>query len=127
MFQKQFQLNKVRRLINTYGETFSVRRPKTNEFGEPLKEFTEYTIRGLYHETSSYVSKTSTESSTIRQKSMPMILCILDELPTFLQDDVLLYKGKEYRLGEVKNVSEAGIIGDISLEEVQKDGNWVPL
>ena len=125
MFQKQFQLNKVRRLINTHGENFLVRRPKRNFFGEPTGETTEFYIRGLYHETASYLSKTSTEGSTTRQKSMPMILCVLGTLPTFLQEDILLYNGKEYRLGEVKDLSEAGVIGDISLEEVQKDGNWI--
>lgn len=117
-----FQLNKVRRLINTQGKHFSFQRQKTNEFGEPNGQTISVNIIGVYHETTSYLSKTVTQATTIRQKPSPMILCLWEDAQKVVQTDELTFNGKTYKVGEVKNISEANIVGDISLEEVQTDG-----
>lgn len=120
-----FQLNKVRRLINTQGAQFSFQRQETNEFGEPNGQTESVDIVGVYHETTSFLSKTSTESTTIRQKPSPMILCLWEDAQKILHTDELSFNGKTYKVGEVKNISEANIVGDISLEEVQTNGQRV--
>lgn len=117
-----FQLNKVRRLIKTQGQNFSFSRPGTNEFGEPNGQTEPVVISGVYHETTSYLSKTVTQATTIRQKPSPMILCLWEDAQKVVQTDELTFNGKTYKVGEVKNISEANIVGDISLEEVQTDG-----
>ncbi len=117
-----FQLNKVRRLIKTQGQNFSFSRPWTNEFGEPNGQTESVVISGVYHETTSYLSKTVTQATTIRQKPSPMILCLWEDAQRVVQTDELTFNGKTYKVGEVKNISEANIVGDISLEEVQTDG-----
>lgn len=117
-----FQLNKVRRLIKTQGQNFSFSRPGTNEFGEPNGQTESVVISGVYHETTSYLSKTVTQATTIRQKPSPMILCLWEDAQKVVQTDEMTFNGKTYKVGEVKNISEANIVGDISLEEVQTDG-----
>lgn len=120
-----FQLNKVRRLINTQGKSFSFKREKANEFGEPNGQTESVDIKGVYHETTSFLSKSATEATTIRQKSSPMILCLWEDAQKILHTDTLSFNGKSYKVGEVKNISEANIVGDISLEEVQTNGQRV--
>lgn len=115
----KFQLNKVRRLINTQGQKFKFNRVKTNEFGEPSGQPEVIAITGVYHETTSFLSKSATEATTIRQKFSPMILCLWKDAQKILHTDELSFNGKTYKVGEVKNISEANIVGDISLEEVQ--------
>lgn len=120
-----FQLNKVRRLINTQGKLFTFKRPGTNEFGEPNGQTESVNIKGVYHETTSFLSKSATEATTIRQKPSPMILCLWEDAQKILHTDELTFNGKSYKVGEVKNISEANIVGDISLEEVQTNGQRV--
>lgn len=120
-----FQLNKVRRLINTQGKNFQFKRRGTNEFGEPNGQTESVDIVGVYHETTSFLSKSATEATTIRQKPSPMILCLWEDAQKILHTDELSFNGKSYKVGEVKNISEANIVGDISLEEVQTNGQRV--
>lgn len=120
-----FQLNKVRRLINTQGKNFQFKRRGTNEFGEPNGQTESVDIVGVYHETTSFLSKSATEATTIRQKPSPMILCLWKDAQKILHTDELSFNGKSYKVGEVKNISEANIVGDISLEEVQTNGQRV--
>lgn len=120
-----FQLNKVRRLINTQGKLFKFTRQGTNEFGEPNGQTESVDIVGVYHETTSFLSKSATEATTIRQKSSPMILCLWEDAQRVLHTDELSFNEKSYKVGEVKNISEANIVGDISLEEVQTNDQRV--
>lgn len=120
-----FQLNKVRRLVHTQGKPFSFKRQGLNEFGEPNGQTESVDIVGVYHETTSFLSKTATESTTIRQKPSPMILCLWEDAQKIIHTDELPFNGKLYRVGDIKNISEANIVGDISLEEVQTNGQRV--
>lgn len=114
-----FQLNKVRRLINTQGRFFSFKRQGVNEFGEPNGQTESVNVRGVYHENTNYLSKTVTDSTTIRQKSSPMILCLWADGQRLRHTDKLYFNGREYKIGDIKNISETNIVCDISLEEVQ--------
>lgn len=118
----QFQLNKIKRLIKTQGDTFVFTRKALNEFGEPSDEILTVPLEGVLHETTSYLSRTSTESTTLRAKPSPMILCLWEYAKKLSISYELFYNGKLYRIGDIKNVSEANIAADISLEEVQTDG-----
>lgn len=120
-----FQLNKVRRFISTQGQPFSFLRQGTNEFGEPNGQTESVIIKGVYHETTSFLSKESADATTLRKKASPMILCLWQEAQQLSIKDELSFNGKTYTVGEIKNLSEANVIGDISLEEVQTNGNRV--
>ena len=115
----EFQLNKVRRLINTQGQPFKFIRQDVDDFGEPNGQPVSVIISGVYHETTGYLSKTSAEAATIRKKPSPMILCLWEDAKKVIHTDELVFNEKTYKVCEVKNLSEANIVGDISLEEVQ--------
>lgn len=113
-----FQLHKVNRMISANGKYFTFTRFKKNDFGEFLEEKEHITIFGLYHEVTSYISRIAQNASVINKKSSPMILCT--DCNYIRIGDKLEYNNKEYLVNEIKDLSESGIIFDISLEEVQK-------
>lgn len=119
MHKAAFQLNKVRRLIKTQGQTFKFDKPGKNEFGEPNGETVSHTIKGVFHETTAYASKTTSDASTIRKKSSPMVLTLWESVGELHHKDELTFNGKSYRVNEIKNIAEANLVADISLEEVQ--------
>lgn len=123
MHSAVFQLNKVRRLIQTQGKPFKFDKPKKNEFGEPNGETVSHEIKGVYHETfgyaSGYVTKSATEATTIRRKALPMVLALWESIGELHHQDMVTFNGKPYRVNEIKNVAEASLVADISLEEVQ--------
>ena len=120
MYASAFQLNKTRRAINTLGNWFVFKREGENEFGEPNDVvISTVSCKGLYHETTSYLQKNATDGSTTRRKPSPMILCLWESAELLQHKDTLTYNDKKYTIGEIKNLAEANIIADISLEEVQ--------
>lgn len=123
MHSAGFQLNKVRRFIKTQGKPFKFSKPGKNEFGEPNGETVSHEIIGVYHETfnytSGYADKTATEATTIRQKALPMVLALWESVKELHHQDMLTFNGKPYRVNEIKNLMEANLVADISLEEVQ--------
>lgn len=115
-----FQLNKVRRLIRTQGKIFKFVRPGNDEFGEPNGETVSNEILGVYHESSSgYATKNTTEATTIRQKPLPMVLALWESARELHHQDTLKFNKKQYQINEIKNIAEANLVADISLEEVQ--------
>lgn len=118
----QFQLNKVRRLINTQGRSVVVTRQGKNKFNEPNGEAEVFNIKGVFHETTSYLSKTGSNGSTVRSKPSPMFMCLWESAESLQHTDQVLINDRTYNIGEIKNIDEANAVADISLEEVQFSG-----
>lgn len=119
MNSSAFQLNKVRRLINTQGRSVTVTRQGRDKFNEPNGEAEVFNITGVFHETTSYLSKTGSDGSTVRAKSSPMLLCLWADIRLLQHTDQINLNSHTYNIGEIKNLCEANVVGDISLEEVQ--------
>jgi len=122
MYNSSFQLNKARRAINTCGQVFEFTRKRVNEFGEPTNDnLCVIELKGLYHEQTGYLYKSAVESTTIRQRSSPMILCLWKEQGELLsRGDLVEINSNTYKISEIKNIAEASIVADVSLEEVQQ-------
>lgn len=118
----EFQLHKLRRLIKTQGKPFELQVQKTNVFGEPDGEPIAQVIAGVYHETTGYLTKETSDASSIRKKSSPQVLCLYEDAKGVSVEQKLKFNGRTYRVTEVKNLSELNLACDISLEEVQGDG-----
>lgn len=117
---KNFQLNKVSRFIKMRGETFVFKRPKLNEYKEPIKgESEEVTVFGVYHEVNSQVTENKVEASIIRSKPQPRILCMPEEGAKLKQDDTMEYKGTHYKVVEAANLLKYDICSDVSLEVIE--------
>lgn len=117
MNAKSFQINKVAKALKRSGQEFVFERPVLNKFGEPTDQKKEIKITGLFHETTSYISKSAVDASIIAKKSSPMILCI--NFNGVQKGDKLVFNGKNYLVNEVKDLLESDAIFDISLEEIQ--------
>lgn len=124
MINKQFEAYKIRREIKRSGETYTFMRPSLNEFGELSGDETEVgSLRGLYHEQNSNVQLTTGDTTQIRTKKLPMILCIYDDAKSLnLQlGDKLYLNDRILKVVSLVNIQEWNIIGDLSLEEVVTD------
>lgn len=116
-----FQLNKVKRLISTQGRSVIVTRQGKNKFNEPNGEADVFNIRGVFHETTSYLSKTGSNGSTVRAKPSPMFLCLWNDAQSLQHSDQIQLNNRLYNIGEIKNLCEADVAADVSLIEVQSD------
>lgn len=124
MINKQFEAYKIKREIRRSGETYTFMRPSLNEFNEPSGDETEVgSLRGLYHEQNSNVQLTTGDTTQIRTKKLPMILCIYEDAKTLnLQlGDKLYLNDRILKVVSLTNIQEWNIIGDLSLEEVATD------
>lgn len=124
MINKQFEAYKIKREIRRSGETYTFMRPSLNEFGEPSGDETEVgSLRGLYHEQNSNVQLTTGDTTQIRTKKLPMVLCIYEDAKTLnLQlGDKLYLNDRILKVVSLVNIQEWNIIGDLSLEEVATD------
>ena len=124
MINKQFEAYKIKREIRRSGETYTFMRPSLNEFGEPSGDETEVgSLRGLYHEQNSNVQLTTGDTTQIRTKKLPMILCIYEDAKTLnLQlGDKLYLNDRILKVVSLVNIQEWNIIGDLSLEEGATD------
>lgn len=122
MNSSAFQLNKVRRLIKAQGRSVVVTRQERNKFNEPNGEAEIFSVTGVFHETTSYLSKTGSDGSTVRAKPSPMLMCLWDDIKKLKHTDQVILNNRTYNIGEIKNLCEADVVGDISLEEVQTNG-----
>lgn len=134
MVNKDFEAYKLKRELKRSGIDYEFKRKGMNEFGEPSDELVPIgVIRGLYHEENSNIQITTGDTTRIRTKKIPMILCLYEDA-TFLGsdnesaldekefglkvDDQVVINGKTFKVTGIVNIQEWSIIGDISLEVI---------
>ena len=125
MHSSSFQLNKVKRLLRTPGQSFTFTRTGVDRFGEPDGTTESFEIIGVYHESPSnsmYSVQQKADSATIWPKSFPMMLCLWEDAKNLQPDDIAEINGKKYKIGEIRNLEVANLIADVTLEEVQDIG-----
>lgn len=121
MIQGTYQLHKVQRFIAVHGTEFELVRFKLNSYNEPTDTIEDKReIRGVYHETTGYLSETTSDSTTIRSRYSPCILCTWKSSEGLNSSYQVHINSRLYTISEIKNVAEANLIAEISLVEVQK-------
>lgn len=134
MINTKFEAYKLRRELKRSGKTYKVERYDVNGYGEPVKNATSKVgeFRGLYHEQNGYIQKSTTDTTQITSKKIPMIMCLYDDINNLnLKVDDFIQIGErgknidfsEHRITGVTNIQNWGIIADISLEPVEKINN----
>lgn len=119
MINKSFEVYKLRRELKRSGIDYAFKRKGTNEFGEPSDELTPLgTIRGLYHEENSNIQITTGDTTRVRTKKIPMILCLYEDAASLglRVDDQLAINGKTFKVTGIVNIQEWNLLDDISLE-----------
>lgn len=121
MINTQFEAYKIKRELKRSGIDYEFKRLGVNDFGEPVGEPTVVgTIRGLYHEQNSNVEITTGDTTQVRTKKIPMILCLYEDAASLVLQvgDELKINNKTLKVTGVVNIQEWNIIADISLEVV---------
>lgn len=118
----KFEAAKLRRELKVNGIDYTFTRLKANNFGEPIPDDEEVvgTIRGLYHEQNGSIQITTGDTTQMRTKKIPMILCLHDDaiVPILAIGDITKINNKPFKVTGVVNIQEKNIIADISLEVV---------
>ena len=125
MINKKFEAYKIKREIKRSGNEYEIYRHVKNEFGEPVSD-EQYVgkISAIYHEENSNIQITTGDTTQVRTKKIPMLLCLYDEFveTEFEVGDFVLINGKKFKITGIVNIQEWSIIGDVSLE-VFDNGN----
>lgn len=113
------QRHKLAKSIDHYGKTYTFTRQKQNDFGEPEGlPNPVLTIKGLWHESQSYVTLNSQEGSVVRSKPSPQIMVLWEGDFPLEQGDLLEFRGYTYKVTGFHDPTNLGISIDISLEVV---------
>ncbi len=121
MINKQFEAYKIRREIKRSGDTYKFQRHIKNEFDEPIIGIDDdvCSVQGLYHEENSNIQITTGDTTQVRTKKIPMILCGWKEVADkLLVGDFTIINRKVFKVTGVVNIQEWSIVADISLEVV---------
>lgn len=121
MINTQFEAYKIKRELKRSGIDYEFKRFDVNDFGEPVGEpIVVGTIRGLYHEQNSSVQVTTGDTTQVRTKKIPMILCLYEDAANLVLQvgDELKINNKTFKVTGIVNIQEWNIIADISLEVV---------
>lgn len=121
MINTQFEAYKIKRELKRSGIDYEFKRSGVNDFGEPVGEpIAVGIIRGLYHEQNSSVQVTTGDTTQVRTKKIPMILCLYEDAASLVLQvgDELKINNKTLKVTGVVNIQEWNIIADISLEVV---------
>jgi hypothetical protein len=121
MINTRFEAYKIKRELKRSGIDYEFKRFDVNDFGEPVGEpIVVGTIRGLYHEQNSSVQVTTGDTTQVRTKKIPMILCLYEDTArlALAVGDTVTINAKTFKVTGVVNIQEWNIISDISLEVV---------
>lgn len=120
MLNTKFEAYKLVRELKRCGRLYTFFREGKNQYGEPNGTPAQVCCMiGLYHEQNSNIELMTGDTTQIRTKKIPMILCLCEQETLLLkQGDYMLLHGKKFVVTGIVDVQEWGIILDISLEVV---------
>lgn len=127
MLNTRFEEYKLRRELKRNGTDVTFCRNKRNDFGEPTGEFEVVAnVKGLYHETNGYVTLSVSDATVQRSVKLPMLLCLAQDVmfshlavgDYVKLPNVVTGETKTYYVTGITDISDFGIITDISLEVI---------
>lgn len=124
---KDFEVYKLKRELKRSGIDYEFHRDGKNDFGEPVPGGVVVgTLKGLYHEQNSNIQITSGDTTQIRTKKIPMILCLYEDAASlhFEVGDYVKVNNRTMKLTGIVNIQDWNLIADVSLEVVD-DGNII--
>lgn len=133
MINTKFEAYKLKREVRRNGVVFEFKRRKLDKFNEPTGELeTVAEVRGLYHESNSYITETVGDAATTMTKKQPMLLCLVDDVKSsdLRQGDEIQIQLRSSQMTSVTlryvgcvDIQNWGIIADLSFEEVDEGGD----
>lgn len=121
MINTRFEAYKIKRELKRSGIDYEFKRKKKNDFGEPTGDPEIFgSFKGIYHEQNSNIQVTTGDTTQVRTKKIPMILCLYEDTArlALVVGDTVTINAKTFKVTGVVNIQEWNLISDISLEVV---------
>lgn len=114
-----YELHYIKREIETHGTKFSIYRKVFDKYKQDTGEYEEITeISGLFHTEKGYVTETSGDFGTTRERGNPKLLVMMEESQNIKVDDFTIVNGNVYKIVDKNNVAELNVVCDLSMEVV---------
>lgn len=114
-----FLKNKIKRQLDCNGIEYSFKRNKKDKFNQLTDEVVNVKeLKGIYHESNSYITREVSEAAITQSKKKPMILTLLENVEGLELDDFVEINGKKYKINGFLDIQNYNVVCDISLEEV---------
>lgn len=121
MVNAKFEAYKIQRELRRSGRTYEFKRCGTNAFKEPEGDPKPIgNLLCLYHEQTGATKITTGDTTQVRTKKVPMLLCLYDDASALhLQvGDQVTINSKTMKVTGIANIQEWCIVADISLEVI---------
>lgn len=119
MINTKFEAYKIRRELKKIGKEYEFKRAESNAFKEPTdNELFAGKLVGLYHEQNGSVSIVTGDTTQVRTKKVPMILCLYEDVNSIKVGDFIKINSKTFKITGIVNIQEWNIVADISLEVI---------
>ena len=121
MINTRFEAYKIKRELKRSGIDYEFKRKEKNDFGEPTGDLEVFgSLKGIYHEQNSNVQVTTGDTTQVRTKKIPMILCLYEDTArlALVVGDTVTINAKTFKVTGVVNIQGWNLISDISLEVV---------
>lgn len=121
MINTRFEAYKIKRELKRSGIDYEFKRKEKNDFGEPIGDPEVFgSLKGIYHEQNSNIQVTTGDTTQVRTKKIPMILCLYEDTArlALVVGDTVTINAKTFKVTGVVNIQEWNLISDISLEVV---------
>lgn len=128
MINTKFEAYKIKRELKRSGINYEFKRTKKNDFGEPIDADNPVIVgklKGLYHEQNGAIKIMTGDTTQVRSKKVPMILCMYEDTARLVLQvgDIVKINSKTFKVTGVTDIQEWNLISDISLEVID---NGVP-
>lgn len=110
-----FMYSKVSKAIRRNGIGVVFTHVFEDKYHNPTEEES-FAITGLFHDSTSYQTKTTSEGSVMSTKPSPMFLCMYDIGSLISVGDTAVVNGKTMTVTGIDNIQEQNIALNISLE-----------
>lgn len=110
-----FLSNKIQRQIDWNGEKYTFTHTGEDKYHKPIDPV-EITVKGIYHQATSYQQKTSEDGSITTTKARPMILAMMEDGGKVSIKDTIKINGKDMFVTGIEDIQELGVAVQISLE-----------
>lgn len=112
-----FLVNKVKKQLDRNGLVYEFTKVMKDEFNQNTESEETLLIKGIYHETNSFIKLSETDAGSVQRKKSPMILTLLDEQSkTLKQGDIVHINNVKYTVSGLLDIQNYGVVLDISLE-----------
>lgn len=114
-----FTTDRLKRIIAVSGLSYTFQRFGKDSYHQPTTTVIySKALKGVYHESSAYSPLATSDAGRVGNSPQPMLLTEFGDSKGLQKGDTVVIATKTYRVTDVRDVGDFGIIGEVSLEVV---------